>query len=131
MSLTDLLLIMPIVMTAVFGIIVLLLGVAADRFPKGRLNHWLPPEYLSLALMAPTIVIAGAALWGAISQPLGGAGMPGWIRDVLRLDPFAAFLSLAAIIGTGAAMVLSLEYFGDHNTRHRAEFLCCSLRQRE
>jgi len=122
MSLTDLLLIMPVIMLPVFGLVVLILGVVADRFPNGRINHWLPPEYLSLALITPTIFIAGAALWGTLAQPILGTTMPTWIRDVLTIDPFAAFLSLAAIIGTGTVMVLSLEYFGDHNTRHRSEF---------
>jgi NADH-quinone oxidoreductase subunit N len=114
----------PLIMLAASGLIVLLLGTVADRFPKGRMNHWMPPEYLSIALMVPTVIMAGAGLWAAISTRYEGPGniSAGWLTHMLMMDPFAAFMSLIAVIGTFVVIIMSLEYFGDHNTKHRCEY---------
>lgn len=125
MTLIDLIYIAPILMLVVFGLIVLILGTIADRFPKGKLNHLLPPEYLSVAVMIPTILLGGAALWAGITNRFAlmtvFESIP-FLKNMIVVDPFAAFFGLIAIIGTFIVMVMSLEYFGDHNTKNRAEY---------
>lgn len=130
MTLQDFIYVAPIAMLAVFGLIVLILGTIADRFPKGRLNHLLPPEYLSVAVMIPTIFMAGATLWAAIGNRFALPSIFNsvvWLKGMILVDPFAAFLGLIAVIGTFIVIVMSLEYFGDHNTRNRAEYFALLL----
>ena len=118
----------PVLLLVVAGLLVLILGVIADRFPKGRMNHWMPPEYLTIAVMIPMVIIGSAALWAAIKHgtmrlfPVGG--QPGSLVSayLMQIDAFAAFFWLIAIVGTLVTVVLSLEYFGDHNQRNRAEY---------
>ncbi len=110
----------PVLMLGVFGIVVLILGVAADRRPKGRLNHFLPPEYFSIALMTAAVVVTAIALWKYSTMiPIQSVD---YVRNMVHIDAFGIFFGLIATIGTLIVMVLSLEYFGDHNTKHRAEY---------
>lgn len=115
--------VVPMIMLALLGLMVLLIGTITDKFPKGRLNHWFPPEYFSTTMIVPVIVMAGAALWfsihrGAVELFYLGRGT----NPLLMIDPFAAFMGLIAIIGTFIVMLMSWEYFGDHNTRNRGEY---------
>jgi len=113
----------PMLMLAAFGLIVLIIGTITDRFPKGRLNHWFPPEYFSATMIVPVIVMAGAALWfsinrGTVEMFFLGSG----VNSMIMIDPFAAFMGLIGVIGTFVVMLMSWEYFGDHNTKHRGEY---------
>lgn len=125
----DYIFILPILMLTVAGVIVLILGTITDKFPLGRVNHWMPPEYLSLAVIVPTVLMAGAALWQSIIRyqfPANTVDRPfegiAWLQSMVIADPFAAFMGLIAVIGTFAVIIFSMEYFGDHNTRNRGEF---------
>lgn len=121
MTLQDYIYILPILMLTAAGLIVLILGTITDKFPLGRVNHWMPPEYLGLAVMVPTVFMAGASLWLSIKQGASFSSLP-WIQNMILVDPFAAFMGLIAVIGTLVVVVLSMEYFGDHNTRNRGEY---------
>jgi proton-translocating NADH-quinone oxidoreductase chain N len=119
----DYIFVAPMLMLPAFGLIVLILGTIADRFPKGRLNHFAPPEYLSMELLAPTIVMAGATLWASITlKGRSPIDFVPYLSNMITVDPFAAFFGLLAVIGTFIVVVMSFEYFGDHNTKHRAEY---------
>ncbi len=119
----DLIYVAPILMLAVSGLIVLIVGTITDRFPKGRLNHWFPPEFLSIELMILTVGLAVAALRMTIRHdPMAFFELMPSRNPLLLIDPFAAFMGLIAVVGTLVVVVLSLEYFGDHNTRHRGEY---------
>lgn len=110
------------------GLIVLILGTITDRFPKGRLNHWMPPEYLTIAVTAPTVILSAAALWISIKHdPMPFFELMPSRSPLLLIDPFAAFFGLIAVIGTFVTVILSLEYFGDHNTKHRGEYFALLL----
>ncbi len=126
---TAMICVAPVLMLTVAGLLVLMFGVIADRFPKGKLNHWMPPEYLSIAVMVPMVIFGFAALRSAILRPetlrlfpVGGQPGSPLPAYLIQFDPLAMFLSLAAIIGTLVVVVMSLEYFGDHNQRNRGEY---------
>jgi proton-translocating NADH-quinone oxidoreductase chain N len=125
MTLADYIYVLPILMLAISAMVVLVLGTITDRFPKGRVNHWMPPEYLAIAVMVPTVFMAAVALWESIGNRAQGVTMfegVQWLRSMILMDPFAAFMGLIAVIGTLVVVVLSTEYFGDHNTKNRGEY---------
>jgi proton-translocating NADH-quinone oxidoreductase chain N len=127
MSLLDFIYVAPMLMLAASGLVVLILGTIADRFPKGRLAHLLPPDYLSVALMVPTVIMAAFALWAAVRfAPLQLFELLPTRNPLILIDPFAAFFGLIAALGTLVVMVMSLDYFAER-TRHRTEYFALLL----
>lgn len=109
----------------VFGLIMLIYGTMVDRSPKGKLNHWLPPDLLSSTIIVPVVLLAGVALFRCIKfgpLPLfdlsNGSGNA---APLLQIDAFAAFFGLLAVIGTFVTILMSLDYFVD-KTLHRSEY---------
>jgi len=126
MTLLDYVFAAPMLMLSGFGLVVLILGTIADRFPKGRMNHYLAPDLLSTALMVPVIIMAGAALWAGICYNAVSFDTVPFLHRLLLVDPFAAFFGLIAVIGTFIVMLMSLDYFAE-NTRHRTEYFALLL----
>ncbi|MEN6372240.1 MAG: NADH-quinone oxidoreductase subunit N [Armatimonadota bacterium] len=113
----------PMIMLAALGILVLLIGTITDRFPKGRLNHWFPPEYFSATMIVPVLTMQGALFWAILHHGaeeifcLNGAANP-----LITVDLFSIAMGFIAVAGTFVVMLMSWEYFGDHNTKNRGEY---------
>lgn len=130
-------LISPALYLCAAAIVVLLLGVVAAKRPDKGLDHYLPSQYLAPALMVPGLVLAGGVL--AISLKLGDVLEQVAVGNELvttqafnmfvtsgghaqlTIDPFAAILSIVAIVGTLIVMLLSLDHFGEYQI-HKAEY---------
>lgn len=143
----NLILISPAIYLMGAAIVVLLLGVIASRKPDGKLEHFLPAQYLAPCLTVPALVLASGVIWLAlkyagVSQlvhlgaddhvlPFGRGGLaevPALGLFVtagghaqLMVDGFAAILSFVAIAATLIVMLLSIDHFGEFQN-HKAEY---------
>lgn len=128
MQIGNLTLIIPVIYAIIAAIVVLILGVIAEKRPDKGLDHWLPAQYLAPALMVPGVILAG---W-TVAQSLILAGSPETASAVnlfvtaggqaqLVVDPFAAIFSFVAFAGTLIVMLLSLDHFGERQI-HKAEY---------
>ena len=122
MNLIDVLYLSPVLALVVFGIVALMVGLCADRAPKGKLAHYLPSEGLAIALTVPVIVLAGGVLyWTITSGPRAMFFAKSGMQPLLMVDGFAAVIGVIAALGTVVVMLCSLEYFAKRR-RHQAEF---------
>lgn len=123
MTITDLFYLSPVIALVFFGLVTLIVGLLSDLAPKGRLAHYLPTEYLAIALVMPALFVAGGVLWFTTKygpQPMFFTGGRG-VNPLLVIDGFAAAIGVIAALGTLIVILLSIEYFVKRR-RHQAEY---------
>ena len=137
MHIGNLILISPAIYLTVAAVLVLLIGVVAERNPKGKVEHYLSAHYLAPALTFPALVLAIGVTWLSLKYvgvygnvligdeiarvPLIGLFITSGGFAQLTVDPFAGILSCVAIAGTLIVMLLSIDHFGEFQT-HKAEY---------
>ena len=97
---------------------VLVVGLYADRAPKGKLAHILPPDHLAVAGLVGALAWASALLVRALQTP-NGHGMtlfpidPGnrYSPTLLAVDRFGLLFTVIAIAGAVIVGLLSIDYF--------------------
>lgn len=124
MHIGNLILISPAIYLTVAAVLVLLIGVVAERNPKGKVEHYLSAHYLAPALTFPALVLVGAIIRAWLKYGLQPNSIGLFVTDSgaqLTVDPFAMILSFIAIAGTLIVMLLSIDHFGEFQT-HKAEY---------
>ncbi len=133
----NLILISPAIYLIAAAVVVLIIGVIAERKPEGKLEHFFSAHYLAPALTFPALVLSIgivclALKYAGASQivEIGNTSLKVSVLGLfvtqngyaqLTVDAFAAILSLVAIAGTLIVMLLSIDYFGEFQT-HKAEY---------
>ncbi len=114
----NIILLAPVLYLLVGAIIVLLVGLWAERRPGVGVDHYLPTQYLAPALVVPAfLALAGLACLGLGDNKIFlVSGMP-----TLVVDRFSALYGAVMLAALFFVMVLSLNYFGE-NQRHKAEY---------
>lgn len=125
MHIGNLILISPAIYLTVAAVLILLIGVVAERNPKGKVEHYLSAHYLAPALTFAALVLAGGVIYLAIRFGVRPESAGLFVTDggfaQLTVDPFAAILSFVAVAGTLIVMLLSIDHFGEFQT-HKAEY---------
>lgn len=124
MHIGNLILILPAIYLIVAAVVVLLVGVVAERNPKGKVEHFLSAHYLAPCLTVPALVMAGALIGVWLKYGFRPESMHLFVTTAgaqLTVDPFAMILSFIAIAGTVIVMLLSIDHFGEFQT-HKAEY---------
>ncbi|MGQ9454612.1 MAG: NADH-quinone oxidoreductase subunit N [Armatimonadota bacterium] len=138
MHVGDIRLVFPPLYMMGAAIIVLLVGVVADKRPGRGLDHWLPAQYLAPALVFPGIVYALWAVLQSISLsgktvdavigheitrvPAVGLFVTSGGHAQLVVDPFGSIFTLVVFTGTLIVMLCSVDYFAGQRMLHRAEY---------
>lgn len=133
----NLILISPAIYLIAAAVVVLVIGVIAERKPEGKLEHFFSAHYLAPALTFPALVLSIGIVCLAIKYAgasqiveIGNTSLKVSVLGLfvtqngyaqLTVDAFAAILSLVAIAGTLIVMLLSIDYFGEFQT-HKAEY---------
>ena len=120
----NIILLAPVLYLIAGAIIVLLVGLWAERRPGVGVDHYLPTQYLAPALVIPAfLALAGLACLGLGDNKIFlVSGMP-----TLVIDRFSALYGAVMLAALFFVMVLSLNYFGE-NQRHKAEYYSLMMR---
>ncbi len=120
----------------VTAVVVLMLGVFAEKKPLGKIEHFLPAHYIAPGLSFFALPLAGLVVYLSnwfVSVPAASLALPGagsvskvglFISGgaaLLVVDPFAALFGCLMIAGTLIVMLISIEHFGEFQ-KHKGEY---------
>lgn len=136
MQIGELVLLAPVVYLLAAAVVVLILGVFAEKKPLGKIEHFLPAHYIAPGLAFFALPLAGLVAYLSshyVQVPMDSLGVPGagmlskaamFVSSgaaLLVVDPFAALFGLLMIAGTLIVMLMSIEHFGEYQ-KHKGEY---------